>query len=278
MSKLTAIIIAKDEEEMLGDCLDSVKFCDEIVVVDTGSKDDTVQLAKKKNAKVFCHAMIDYADIRNKGKEYASNEWILYIDADERITKELAESMKEAIKDTSFSAFKVKRKNFYFGNHEWPYVEKLERLFRKEKLKKWVGPLHESPVIDGDTGELDGFLLHYTHRNLSDMVKKTLVWSKVEAELRYKAGHPKMAWWRFPRVMSSAFFDSYIRQSGWKAGVVGIIESMYQSFSIFVTYARLWELQKKFPSRADQSLVEKVKSFDHAPFSKVQGRQDKHEK
>ncbi len=260
MHKLTAIIIAKNEEKMIGECLDSVKFCAEVIVVDTGSEDKTVEIAKGKNSKVFHHAMTDYADIRNKGKEYAKSDWIFYIDADERATKELAENIKKAIEHTEFSAFKVQRKNYYFGDHEWPYVERLERLFKKEKLKKWVGQLHESPVIDGEVGELDGYLLHYTHRNLSDMVKKTLVWSKIEAELRYKAGHPQMTWWRFPRVMASAFFDSYIRQSGWRAGAVGIIESMYQSFSIFVTYARLWELQNKVKSQ----------SFDNA--------QDKHAK
>lgn len=246
MSKVTAVIIAKNEEQMIGDCLDSVRFCDEIVVVDTGSTDNTVKLAKEKNAKVFHHEMTNYADIRNKGKEHAKNDWIFYIDADERATKELAEHIKKIIHNTSFSAFKIKRKNFYFGDHEWPYIEKLERVFKKDKLKKWVGPLHESPVIDGEVGELNGYLLHYTHRNLSDMVKKTLVWSKIEAELRYKSGHPKMTWWRFPRVMTAAFYDSYIKQGGWKAGPVGIVESMYQSFSIFVTYARLWELQKRF--------------------------------
>jgi len=235
MSKVTAVIIAKNEEKMIADCLDSVRFCDEIVVVDTGSTDNTVKLAKEKNAKVFHFAMTNYADVRNKGKEHAKNDWIFYIDADERATKELAEHIKKIIHNTSFSAFKIKRKNFYFGGHEWPYIEKLERVFKKDKLKKWVGPLHESPVIDGEVGELNGYLLHYT-----------LVWSKVEAELRYKAGHPKMAWWRFPRVMTAAFYDSYIKQGGWKAGPVGIVESMYQSFSIFVTYARLWELQKRF--------------------------------
>ena len=135
MSKVTAVIIAKNEEKMIADCLDSVRFCDEIVVVDTGSTDNTVKLAKEKNAKVLHHEMTNYADIRNKGKEHAKNDWIFYIDADERATKELAEHIKKIIHNTSFSAFKIKRKNLYFGGHEWPYIEKLERVFKKDKLK-----------------------------------------------------------------------------------------------------------------------------------------------
>ena len=77
------------------------------------------------------------------------------------------------------------------------------------------------------------------------MVNKTLEWSKIEAELRFNSNHPKMVWWRFPRVMTTAFLNSYVKQGGYKVGTVGIIESVYQSFSMFITYARLWEMQKK---------------------------------
>ena len=76
------------------------------------------------------------------------------------------------------------------------------------------------------------------------MLSKTIAWSSQEALLRYNSGHPKMSWWRFPRVMISAFLSSYVKQQGYRAGVVGIIEGIYQSFSMFVTYAKLWELQK----------------------------------
>ena len=77
------------------------------------------------------------------------------------------------------------------------------------------------------------------------MLNKTIEWSKIEAELRFKSDHPKMTWWRFPRVMIKAFINSYITQGGWKAGATGIVEGTYQAFSIFITYARLCELQEK---------------------------------
>lgn len=246
--QLSGIIIAKNEEERIANCIDSISFCDEIVVVDSSSTDKTVAIAKRMGAVVFEQQSSDFSDMRNFGLSKAKGEWIFYIDADERATPELARDIKYQIvnsKNESIGAFKVKRKNFYLGNHEWPYIEHLERVFKKEKLKGWYGKLHESPKVDGEISELDGFLLHYSHRDLSLMLEKTIEWSQIEAETRLKAGHPKMTWWRFPRVMVTAFWDSYIRQEGWKAGTAGLIESMYQSFSMFITYARLWEMQNK---------------------------------
>lgn len=245
MNKVTAVVIAKDAQDVIEDCLKSLKFCNELIVIDANSKDKTAEIAKKYNAKVFNFEPENFAGSRNLGLQKASFDWILYIDTDERVSSLLAREIKKQIKDTKFSAFKLKRKNFYLGNHQWPYIEKLERLFRKDKLKGWYGKVHESPSVEGKVGELEGFVYHYTHRDLSSMVNKTIEWSKIEAQLRYKTNHPYMTWWRFPRVMFSAFFDSYIKQQGYKAGVAGLTESIYQSFSIFVTYARLWELQNK---------------------------------
>ena len=248
MIKISGIVITKNSEEMIADCLDSLSFCSEIIVIDNKSDDRTREIAEKMGAKVFKENFQDFSQARNFGSQKASGEWIVYVDSDERVTDELVSSIKYkvlSIKDNNFSAFRIKRKNFYFGNHKWPYIEHLERVFRKDKLEGWFGQLHESPKVNGNIGELDGYLLHYTHRDLTSMINKTIQWSKIEAELRYKAGHPKMSWWRFPRVMITAFLDSYIRQGGWKVGAIGLLESMYQSFSMFITYARLWELQHK---------------------------------
>lgn len=251
MIRISAIVITRNVENIIADCLDSLSFCDEIVVIDNKSEDRTIEIAGKMGAKVFEYVSDDFAKSRNFGLEKAGGEWILYVDADERVTKELALNIRQQVLNakSQFSAFKLKRKNFYFGNHEWPYIERIKRLFKKDKLEGWYGKLHESPRILGEIGELEGYLLHYTHRDLKSMLAKTIKWSKIEAELRFKSGHPKMAWWRFPRVMLTAFFNSYIRQGGWKVGVVGLIEGMYQSFSIFITYSRLWEMQEKLSAR-----------------------------
>lgn len=247
MIKISAIIITKNAENLIADCLDSLSFCEEVIVVDNKSEDRTREISEKMGAKVFEHESQDFSESRNFGLRKASGEWIVYVDSDERVTPSLREQIIKSTNNqmNKYAGFYIRRKNFYFGNHEWPYIEHLERVFRKEKLEGWYGRLHESPKVKGDIGTLDGYLFHYSHRNLTSMVSKTIEWSKIEAELRYKAGHPKMSWWRFPRVMLTAFFDSYIRQGGWKIGTVGLIESMYQSFSIFITYARLWEMQNE---------------------------------
>lgn len=245
MIKISGIVITKNAENLIADCIDSLSFCEEIVVIDNKSEDRTKEIAEKMGAKVFEHNSYDFSEARNFGLKKASGEWVIYVDSDERVSRELASEIKSKTMQENFSAYKIKRKNFYLGNNEWPYIEHLERVFKKNKLKGWEGQLHESSIIEGSVGELDGYLMHYTHRDLASMLEKTIDWSRIEAELRYKKGHPKMTWWRFPRVMMLAFFDYYLRQGGWKLGTVGLIESMYQAFSIFITYAKLWELQQK---------------------------------
>lgn len=243
--KLSVIIISKNAENDIADAIYSIKFADEIIVIDSGSTDRTQEVAKRLGATVFNSDSNSFSERRNFGLKNAKGEWVLYIDTDERLSTELATNIKQAIENENISAYRLMRKNFYFGNHPWPSIEKMERLFKRRNLQGWQGILHESPVFKGEVSELEGLLLHYTHKDLSSMVKKTIEWSSLEAEFRFKSNHPKMTWWRFPRVMITAFYDSYIRQKGYKAGTVGIIESLYQSFSIFVTYAKLWEMQNE---------------------------------
>lgn len=247
MTKISAIILTKNAEDLIADCIDSISFCHEVIVVDDGSTDRTPDIAKHLGAHVFTLIARSFSERRNYGLKKAKGKWVLYIDADERISSELKANILALIEKEKapFSAYKLQRKNFYLGNHEWPYIEQLERLFKKTALQEWSGELHETAMVKGEIGQAEGFLFHYTHQDLTSMVAKTIQWSKIEAELRLKANHPKMTWWRFYRVMLTAFYDSYIRQKGYQVGTAGLIESMYQSFSMFITYARLWEMQNK---------------------------------
>lgn len=264
MIKLSAVVIARNAEDLIADCIYSVNFAEEIIVIDNNSADRTKELAKRLGTKVIETKTENFADLRNLGLKHSKGEWILYVDTDERVSKELKINIETVIasetKQSGSSpkiasstmsprndvvAYRLHRQNFYLGNHPWPKIEKLERLFKKSALKEWFGELHESPRVKGEIGELEGLLLHYTHRDLSSMLVKTMEWSEKEARLRFNVGHPKMVIWRFPRVMITAFWNSYVSQKGWKIGVVGLIESTYQAFSIFVTYARLWEMQNK---------------------------------
>lgn len=246
--KLSAIIIAKNEEKTIANCLKSVSWAEEIVLIDDESEDKTVKIAKKMGARVYIHKMRDFAQQREFGLKKARGGWVLYIDADERATEELRGEILEKLggeEEKNVVAYRIKRKNFYFGDYQWPMVERIERLFLKRALKGWRGPIHESPIIDGKVGELKNYLLHYAHQNLESMVKKTNQWSEIEAEMLFKCGHPKMCRWRFLRIMLTKFWQSYIGQGGWKIGTPGLIESIYQAFSYFIIYCKLWEKQQQ---------------------------------
>ncbi len=248
MTRISAVILTKNSENLIADCIDSVSFCDEVIVIDDYSSDRTVELAKHLGASVYPYTSESFAKKRNLGMQKAKGKWVLYLDVDERISPELAVAIQKILERRKdiFAAYRVHRKNFYLGNNEWPTMEKLERLFRKSKFEEWYGDLHESPRVNGDIGEIpEGFIRHYTHQDLTSMLNKTIQWSKIEAELRLHANHPRMSWWRFYRVMITAFYDSYIRQKGYKVGIAGLVESMFQAFSMFITYARLWELQNE---------------------------------
>lgn len=241
---ISSIIITKNEEEQIVPCIQTLSITDEVIVIDNASSDETVQKAKEEGGKVYIVGGLDFSYLRNMGKEKAKGEWLLYVDSDERVTKELAKEIKRAIKNEKhYCAFSLPRQNYYLGKL-WPKRERMVRLMKKEALVGWTGSLHESPIIAGEVGELSSPLLHFTHRNLTEMVKKTNEWSVVEAQLRYKSGHPRIVEWRLLRVMITTFWHSFVTQGGWQVGIVGLIESIYQAFSIFITYAKLWEKQQ----------------------------------
>lgn len=242
---ITAIIITRNEQDNLADCIKTLDFVSEIIVVDNCSSDSTVDIAKGFKSKVYEIAGLDFSYLRNIGKEKAKSEWLLYIDADERVTADLASQIKKAVGDPKDNnAFSFIRKNYFLGKPS-PKLERMVRLMKKEALIGWQGSLHESPMFVGKAGDLSGYLLHYTHRDLSSMLSKTNEWSDIEAQLLYKSNHPPMAGWRFARIMITSFFRSFVKDGGWKMGAVGLIESTYQAFSNFITYVKLWEKQNQ---------------------------------
>jgi|SRR3989344_3263793 len=243
---ITGIIIAKNEEETIHLAIDSLNFCDEILVIDNESSDNTSEIAKKMGALVHTLKTNSFSELRNFGLKNSGSKYIFYLDADEVISEKLKESILRAVKsENRVSAHSMQRKNYYLGENEWPKTEVMTRLFLKDKLLGWKGDLHESPVVDGEIEELEGYIIHHTHKNLTQMLSKTIEWSETEAKLRYQAKHPKMSVLRLIKVMATAFLRYYIGQKGYKVGTAGLIESVYQSFSAFITYAKLWEMQRK---------------------------------
>lgn len=251
-SQISAVIITKDEEKMLPECLESLKWVDEIIVIDNASIDKTVEIAKKYKAKIFSlprQKEPNFSQSRNLGLEHASGEWILYIDADERVSRELVAETKAIITaDSTCSAYAIPRRNFIFGREfkhtgQWP--DYVKRLFKKEAIQGWEGKLHEEPQFQGQLGHLKESILHIKHETLAEMVAKTNEWSEIEAELMFKADHPKMTVGRFVSAMAREFWLRMIRQAAFLDGAEGMMYAIYQVFSRFTSYAKLWERQMK---------------------------------
>lgn len=247
IKKISAIILAKNSQELIEDCLASLSWVDETLVVDTGSEDKTPEIAKKLGAKVLKAPKGNFSDWRNFGAKEAKHPWLLYVDADERVTPLLRNEIRKVIKDpNSNPGYAIPRKNILLG-HEmkhggwWP--DYVLRLMRKDGLKIWKGELHEQPEIEGEVGKLTEPFVHITHRNLEEMVAKTNAWSEIEARLLFKAKHPEMTWWRFFTVAFREFWERGIKKIGFLDGTVGIIEIIYQMYSRMITYAKLWEMQ-----------------------------------
>lgn len=244
---ISVLIIAKNSEETIAKTIKSVRdFVSEVIVVDGGSHDSTASISKKMGATVIENKFKNFADQRNLALSIAKEPWVFYIDADEQASSEFFDELSKKINKSqdSISAYYVYRKTFFLGK-DWGFRDRVQRIFLKKNFKEWKGIVHETPEFSGKIGEIAIPILHHTHRNLTQMVSKTNEWSDYEADLRLKSKHPKMSSWRFFRVMLTGFAKSYFLESGWRNGTAGIIESIYQAFSMFITYAKLWEKQQE---------------------------------
>lgn len=246
---ISAVIITKNEEKMIKGCLKSLSWVDEILVIDTGNTDKTNTIAKKYKAEVIKYTgKPNFSLWRNRGLKEAKGDWVLYIDADERVTPQLRKEIESLIDDSKFNAYAIPRRNFIFGKEfkhcgQWPDYQK--RLFRKNAFEKWVGDVHESPEFIGELGHLEEPMIHKKHETLSEMIEKTNDWSDIEAKLMFDAHHPAM---NIPRFISAAFREFWLRmikQMAFLDGGEGIIYGLYQVYSRFISYAKLWELQLK---------------------------------
>lgn len=251
--KISVIILVKNAADKIEGCLKSIRdLADEIVILDTGSQDNTLKIVKRFGTKVGKARGSDYASWRNESAKIARGEWLFYVDHDERVSPELAKEIRNVVQTDNFAAYDIPRKNYVFGRWLkyggwWP--DRVLRLIKKDKLVGWQGEVHEQPKIKGDLGHLSEPLTHLKEDNLSDMVEKTNRYSVYEARLLFDAGHPPMAWWRFLRVIGREFRDRLIFKLGFLDGPKGIIYCLYQGYSRFITYAKLWEMQNNRSSK-----------------------------
>lgn len=260
---LTAIVITRNEEEKIRTCLESIKWVDEIIVADTGSTDKTIGIAKTYTNKILSCKGSNFSEWRNEAMEKALGEWVFYIDADERVLDPLKNELLSICASSTKSAFAFSRKNIIFGEavSYGPYKKDwMIKMFKKSDFETWVGRVHEYGKFKGELGYTKNSLLHLTHRNVDQFISKSLEWSKIDAKLRLEAKHPRMTGLRFLRIVFTELFNQGIIRRGFFGGTVGVIDSLLQTFSMLITYIRLWEMQQTKPldevySELDEKLI-----------------------
>ncbi|MBL7078335.1 glycosyltransferase family 2 protein [Candidatus Shapirobacteria bacterium] len=250
--RLGVVIIAKNEEKMIGEAIKSAKFADEVIVyLSPKTTDKTELISRKMGCRIVEQKGVGYGQWRTNTIKEVKNNWLFYLDADERFTPKLAKEIKKIIKNKKRlepTVYAVPRANYYLGKrvkHGGSWPDYVERFFLKSSLIKWTGELHERPVYKGKLGYLKNPITHLTHRDLTSMVEKTIKWTNVEADLLFKAKHPPVVAWRIFRMMFTKFWERVIKQGAWKDGAVGWINSIFETFNTFIIYARLWEKQQK---------------------------------
>lgn len=267
---ITVIILTKNEQEMISNCIETVPWAQEVIVIDTQSTDQTVQLAKRAGAIVYTTDKESFADRRNYGLTKVRTPWLMYLDADERTSPELVHEIEKTIQQDNISAITLTRQNVHYGkimeHGGWEH-DTVTRIFKTQDFKGWTGKIHESAEFSGEVAILKEPLIHLTHRNMVDGLYKTIAWTGVEAELLYEAKHPPV---KVSTLLRKSFMEFYRRAfvyKGRKDGIQGWIEALTQGMNKFIVYERLWELQQK-PSLEqryeglDQELVHRWKSLE----------------
>ncbi|EKD94553.1 MAG: lipopolysaccharide biosynthesis glycosyltransferase [uncultured bacterium] len=186
---------------------------------------------------------------RNEGLKKTKGEWILYIDSDEEITSDLQSEIIQLINNSinQKTAYAIPRKNIIFGKefkHSGQYPDYQKRLFKRDKLKKWVGEVHEEPRYEGTLGHLKNSIIHHKDMTITEMIEKTNKWSEIEAQLMIDANHPPMNIFRFMSAGFREFFLRFVKEKAFLDGKEGVIYGIYQIYSKLISYAKLWEKQQ----------------------------------
>lgn len=241
---LSVVIITSNEEAKIRDCLESVKWADEIIVVDSCSQDRTVEISKEYTSKVYQREYLGGGPMRNFGIEKATGDWIFTIDADERVTPELRAEIQEILKSPQCDGYYIPRKAYFLGKcikHCGWWPDYVLRLFRKDKGQYENRLAHAKVVIKGKTGKLKKPLLHYTCTNMSEYL------SKINARTSLMAQEGKHLVCLFTSLLHAwaKFFKTYFLRAGFLDGKEGLILSVLASYYVFLKYLKLWEKQRK---------------------------------
>lgn len=218
--KISVMIAAKNEADRIADCLLSVGFADEVIVVDDNSNDATSAIAEQHGAKVFHRKLDGFATQKNYGIDHASNNWVLILDADERVTPELATEITNLKPATTTRAFSVPFRNFL--GDKWlrwggMYPDRHTRLIDKRYAHYGTREVHEMLEVDGDTGELKGDIIHLTYANYREYLDKVVKYARLEAD--YTEHRPRY------RHAFKVFLGRFITQQGFRDGFAGLMSA-----------------------------------------------------
>jgi len=242
---LSVAVITKNEETRLPGCLKSVSFAGDIVVVDSGSTDRTVAIAQEFGCRVFSEEWKGYGPQKNSAIEKCRHEWVLLLDADERVPDETMESIKEVLKRPGADAYSFRRRNYFHGKwikHSGNWPDRKVRLVNKSK-GSFLSVIHERWVTDGRVQDLDAYISHYSFSCYSDLLKTLDKYSTITARELFSSG-------RRANPLSplyhgiGMFLKNYFLERGFLGGIDGLVISLTKAGGSFFKYAKLLELQR----------------------------------
>lgn len=247
MNKLSAVIITYNEEANITAALDSLSFADEVVVVDSGSTDRTREIAESRNARVFQHEFEGYSSQKNRAIDQCSNDWVLILDADERIPMALRGEIQNTLQDPGDSrAFSIGRNNYFMGKKVrfsgWQ-GDRVTRLIDRRFARYGDTAVHEEMQVNGKVSRLKNKMDHYTYRDLDSYLSKSWNYSTLGAHDRYTR-HGKVTAYHLLIKPTWGFMNKYFFKLGFLDGKVGLVIALQHFSYLFNRALKLWRLQE----------------------------------
>jgi len=245
--KISAALIARNEAANISEAIKSLSFADQVVVADTGSTDNTVEIAQKLGAEVHSVKFEGFGKTKNKALDYCRGNWVLFVDADERVTSELAEKIINISNSESATAgFLINRLTYFLGKpvrHSGWYPDYILRLFKKEKGKFSSNLVHERVEINGRVDKLDGLLLHYSYRSIDQYLDKLNEYSTLSAREMFQKGRKFNILDLIFRPIST-FLKMFVFKAGFLDGLNGLFLAILSSYHVFIKYAKLYHIRR----------------------------------
>ena len=242
MQTLTVIIPTYNEAQYLEDALYSVKFADEIIVVDSMSSDATVKIATDHGCQVISRKFDNFSNQKNHALEFATSDWVLFLDGDERITYTLQKEILKAINSNEHTGYKLNFPHFYMNRFLYHHDNDVTRLVVRNKCH-FEGSVHEKLIVEGSIGKLKNKVLHYTYKGLLHYIGKKDSYAWFQAEQISSKGKG-MNYFYLAFKPAYRFFHEYIIRRGFLDGIPGLAVATINSYGVFSRYAKLILLKK----------------------------------